>query len=137
MMSASLSLASERHFSRVVLVDRIPALAGGRVLDIVGALDTRGVELVVIHSIPQAVAAVAGKDTFLVEAECSIPVVVGSTRSRLVAGLGSFERVAGNGMLWVEVGNSMFPPAVGIRMFLEVGDRRLFDPSVDLPNYTI
>jgi hypothetical protein len=117
-----------------VLVDRITALAGDRVLDIVGALDTRGVELVVIHSIPQAV---AGKDTFLVEAECSIPVVAGSTRSRLVAGLGSFERVAGNSILWVEVDNSMFPPEVGIHMFLDVGNRRLFDPSVDLPNYTI
>jgi hypothetical protein len=103
----------------------------------VGALDTRGGELVAIHSIPRAVAVVAGKGAFVLGAECSIPVVVGSTRSRLVAGLGSFERVAGNGMLWVEVGNSMFPPAVGIRMFLEVGDRRLFDPSVDLPNYTI
>ena len=80
-----------------------------------------------IHSIPRAV---AGKGTFLLEAECSIPVVAGSTRTRAVAGLGSFERVAGNSILWVEVDNSMFPPGVGIRNFLEVGDSRLFDPSV-------
>jgi len=96
----------------------------------VGGIDTRGGELVAVHSIPQAVAAVAGRDAFVLGAECSIPVVPGSTRSRLVARLGSFERPAGNGMLWVEVGNSMFPPAVGIRNFLEVGDSRLFDPSV-------
>ncbi len=80
-----------------------------------------------VHSIPQAV---AGKGAFVLEAECSIPVVPGSTRSRLVARLGSFERLAGNGMLWVEVDNSMFPPGGGIRNSLEVGDSRLFDPSV-------
>ena len=140
-----LSLTYERYFSSRValvdripalvdripaLVDRIPALAGDRFLDIVGGIDTRGGELVAVHSIPQAVAAVAGRDAFVLGAECSIPVVPGSTRSRLVARLGSFERPAGNGMLWVEVGNSMFPPAVGIRMFLEVGDSQLFDPSV-------
>jgi hypothetical protein len=125
-----LSLTYERNFSRVALVDRIPALAGDRFLDIVGGIDTRGGELVAIHSIPQAAAVVAGKDTFLLEAECSIPVVPGSTRSRLVAGLGSFEQVAGNSIPWVEVDNSMFPPGVGIRNFLEVGDSRLFDPSV-------
>ena len=125
-----MSLTSERHFSRVALFDRILDIVGDRVLDIVGELDTRGGELVAIHSIPRAVAAVAGKDTFLLEAECSIPVVAGSTRSRPVAGLCSFERVAGKSILWVEVDNSMFPPAVGIRMFLEVGDSRLFDPSV-------
>jgi hypothetical protein len=122
-----LSLAYERHFSRVALVDRIPDIVGDRILDIVGGIDTRGGELVAIHSIPQAV---AGKDTFLLEAECSIPVVPGSTRNRLVAGLGSFEQVAGNSIPWVEVDNSMFPPEVGIRNFLEVGDSRLFDPSV-------
>ena len=125
-----LSFAYERQLSRVVLVDRILDIVGDRVLDIVGGIDTRGGELVAIHSIPRAVAAVAGKDTFLLEAECSIPVVAGSTRSRLVAGLGSFERLAGNSILWVEVDNSMIPPVVGIRMFLEVGDSRLFDPSV-------
>ena len=107
-----------KDFSMEALVDRFP--------DIVGALDTRGGELVAIHSIPRAV---AGKGTFLLEAECSIPVVAGSTRTRAVAGLGSFERVAGNSILWVEVDNSMFPPEVGIRMFLDVGNRRLFDPS--------
>ncbi len=134
-----MSLTYERDFSsRVALFDRIPdivdrilALLGGdRFLDIVGGIDTRGAELVPVHSILQAVAAVAGKGTFVLEAECSIPVVPGSTRSRLVAGLGSFEQVAGNSIAWVEVDNSMIPPEVGIRNFLEVGDSRLFDPSV-------
>ncbi len=79
-----------------------------------------------IHSIPRAV---AGKGTFLLGAECSIPVVAGSTRTRGVAGLDSFERVAGNSILSVEVDNSMIPLEVGIRMSLDVGNRRLFDPS--------
>ena len=122
-----LSLTYERHFSRVALLDRILDIVGDRFPDIVGALDTRDGEPVAIHSIPRAV---AGKDTFLLEAECSTPVVAGSTRSRLAAGLGNFERAAGNSILLVEVDNSMFPPGVGIRMFSEVGDSQLFDPSV-------
>lgn len=123
------SLTFERHFSRVALVDRILAVETALhcILDIEGAPDTRGAEPGAIHSIPQAV---AGKDTFLLEAECNIPAVAGSTRTRAVAGLGSFGRVAGKSILWVEVDSSIFPPVVGIRMFLEVGSKRLFDPSV-------
>jgi hypothetical protein len=95
---------------------------GGRAL-----LDTRDVELVAIHSIPAARTEYA----LLVEAECNTPVAPGNTRNPVAAGTDSFEWAARKRIPQVEADTSIFAPEVGIRTFVVVDSKRLFDPSAE------